>query len=59
MELSLTEPGRVALAGTFTAHHARERRWASAPSPDEADTLTALLEKLMGSDVAAAANRRS
>jgi DNA-binding MarR family transcriptional regulator len=59
VELALTERGRAALAETFTAHHAREQRWASALSPDEADTLTALLEKLMGSDVAAAANRRS
>ncbi len=58
VELSLTAAGTAALDTAFAAHHAREREWASALTPEETDTLTALLAKLMGSDVAAAAKRR-
>jgi DNA-binding MarR family transcriptional regulator len=58
VELSLTDAGREVFASAFTAHHERERTWASALSEDEADQLTTLLEKLMASPVAAAANRR-
>lgn len=56
--LDLTASGRTRFAAAFAAHNARERRWASALSDDEVDTLTGLLEKLMGGEVAAAANRR-
>jgi DNA-binding MarR family transcriptional regulator len=58
VELSLTDAGREVFTSAFTAHHERERTWASALSEDEADQLTTLLEKLMASPVAAAANRR-
>ena len=58
VELSLTDAGREAFAAAFVAHNDRERTWASALSEGEVDQLTALLEKLMASPVAAAANRR-
>ena len=58
VELSLTASGREVFARAFTAHHERERTWASALSDEETTQLTALLEKLMSSPVAAAANRR-
>lgn len=58
VELTLTPDGEQALAEAFTAHHERERTWASALTADEAATLTGLLQKLMAGDVAAAANRR-
>ncbi|GAA1263071.1 hypothetical protein GCM10009609_27650 [Pseudonocardia aurantiaca] len=45
-------------AEAFTEHNSRERTWASALSDPEVDQLTGLLEKLMASPVAAAANRR-
>jgi DNA-binding MarR family transcriptional regulator len=58
VELSLTATGTEAVASAFAAHNERERTWASALSDAEVDQLTALLEKLMASPVAAAANRR-
>jgi DNA-binding MarR family transcriptional regulator len=58
VELSLTPTGEQVFAAAFEAHNARERTWASALSDDEVTQLTALLEKLMASPVAAAANRR-
>jgi DNA-binding MarR family transcriptional regulator len=58
VELSLTPRGREVFARAFVAHHERERTWASALSADEVAQLTTLLEKLMSSPVAAAANRR-
>jgi DNA-binding MarR family transcriptional regulator len=58
VELSLTDTGAEVFAGAFTEHNAREQTWASALSDAEVDQLTALLEKLMASPVAAAANRR-
>lgn len=59
VELALTPRGEAALAEAFAAHNARERTWASALDDDEVAQLTALLEKLMASPVAAAANRRT
>ncbi len=59
VELSLTAGGEQAVAAAFAAHNLRERTWASALSDDEVAQLTTLLEKLMASPVAAAANRRS
>ncbi|HXV91720.1 MAG TPA: MarR family winged helix-turn-helix transcriptional regulator [Pseudonocardia sp.] len=58
VELSLTETGRARFAEAFAAHNEREQTWASALTAEEVDTLTGLLEKLMASPVAAAANRR-
>jgi DNA-binding MarR family transcriptional regulator len=58
VELSLTAHGDQVFADAFAAHNAREQTWASALTDDEAAQLTALLEKLMASPVAAAANRR-
>jgi Transcriptional regulators len=58
VELSLTPAGEHAFADAFTAHNERERTWASALSDDEVTQLTGLLEKLMSSPMAAAANRR-
>lgn len=58
VELALTPAGEAAFAEAFAAHNVRERTWASALTADEAATLTGLLEKLMASEVAAAANRR-
>jgi DNA-binding MarR family transcriptional regulator len=58
VELSLTTQGKQVFAAAFPAHNERERTWASALTDDEAAQLTALLEKLMASPGAAAANRR-
>lgn len=58
VELSLTAAGEEVFVAAFAAHNDRERTWASALSDDEAAQLTALLEKLMASPAAAAANRR-
>jgi DNA-binding MarR family transcriptional regulator len=58
VDLSLTPVGARAFADAFAVHNERERAWASALTADEVTTLTALLEKLMASPVAAAANRR-
>jgi DNA-binding MarR family transcriptional regulator len=58
VELSITERGAEVFAAAFVEHHERERTWASALSTEEVGQLTALLEKLMSSPVAAAANRR-
>jgi DNA-binding MarR family transcriptional regulator len=58
VELSLTGAGAEVFAEAFAEHNNRERTWASALSGAEVDQLTALLEKLMASPVAAAANRR-
>lgn len=58
VELSLTAQGEQVFAAAFAAHNERERTWASALTDEEAAQLTALLEKLMASPVAAAANRR-
>ncbi|WP_214368650.1 MarR family winged helix-turn-helix transcriptional regulator [Pseudonocardia sp. H11422] len=58
VELSLTPVGRQAFTEAFEAHNRREQDWASALTDDELTTLTALLEKLMASPTAAAANRR-
>ncbi|MEJ3654669.1 MarR family winged helix-turn-helix transcriptional regulator [Actinomycetes bacterium KLBMP 9759] len=58
VELTLTPAGTDAITAAFAAHNVRERTWAGALSTDEVDQLTALLEKLMASPVAAAANRR-
>lgn len=58
VDLALTADGERALAEAFAAHHERERTWASALTGEETATLTALLTKLMASEVAAAANRR-
>lgn len=58
VELSLTDTGRATMASAFAAHHERERTWAAALSDGEVATLTALLEKLMASEAAQAANRR-
>ena len=58
VELSLTAQGEHVFAAAFAAHNERERTWASALTDEEAAQLTALLEKLMASPVAAAANRR-
>lgn len=58
VELSLTHRGTEVVMRAFVAHHERERTWASALSDEEVTQLTALLEKLMSSPVAAAANRR-
>ncbi|WP_232663440.1 MarR family winged helix-turn-helix transcriptional regulator [Pseudonocardia sp. TRM90224] len=58
VELTLSSAGTDAITSAFAAHNVRERTWAGALSADEVDQLTALLEKLMASPVAAAANRR-
>ena len=58
VELSLTPEGDDAVAAAFIAHNEREQTWASALTDDEVDQLTALLQKLMNSPVAGAANRR-
>ena len=58
VELSLTPDGAEVFAAAFIAHNQRERTWASTLTSDEAAQLTALLEKLMGGPVAAAAKRR-
>lgn len=58
VRISLTEAGRSAISRGFIAHNERERAWASALSPAERRTLVGLLEKLMGSDMAAEAKRR-
>jgi DNA-binding MarR family transcriptional regulator len=57
-ELSLTATGEEVFVAAFAAHNEREQRWASALSDEEATQLTSLLEKLMASPTAAAANRR-
>ncbi|MFC5997063.1 MarR family winged helix-turn-helix transcriptional regulator [Pseudonocardia hispaniensis] len=58
VELSLTAEGERVFATAFVEHNSRERDWAGALDEQELTTLTALLEKLMASPVAAAANRR-
>lgn len=58
VELSLGDAGEQLVASAFEAHNERERTWASALSEDEVVQLTALLEKLMASHVAAAAKQR-
>ncbi|MFC4944501.1 MarR family winged helix-turn-helix transcriptional regulator [Pseudonocardia sp. GCM10023141] len=58
VEVSLTGAGDAAIAAAFAEHNVRERMWASALDDAEVAQLTALLEKLMASPVAAAANRR-
>jgi DNA-binding MarR family transcriptional regulator len=58
VELSCTARGAAVFADAFAEHHEREQTWASALSDDEVGQPTALLEKLMSSRVAAAANRR-
>jgi DNA-binding MarR family transcriptional regulator len=58
VELALTDAGAEVFAAAFLDHHRRERDWASALDEDEVAQLTALLEKLMGSPVAASAKRR-
>ena len=58
VELSLTATGEEVFVAAFAAHNERERTWASALSGEEVAQLTSLLEKLMASPVAAAANRR-
>jgi DNA-binding MarR family transcriptional regulator len=58
VELSLGDAGEQLVAAAFEAHNERERTWASALSDDEVVQLTGLLEKLMASNVAAAAKRR-
>lgn len=57
VELSLTGSGREAMGTAFTAHHERERTWASALDDDEVATLTRLLAKMMAGPVARTANR--
>ncbi|MDI2125199.1 MarR family winged helix-turn-helix transcriptional regulator [Yinghuangia seranimata] len=44
--LRLTAQGEAALADTYREQNARERRWADALTPDERETLTALLGKI-------------
>lgn len=58
VELSLTTAGRATMSSAFAARHDREQTWASALDADELATLTRLLDKMMASPVARAANRR-
>ncbi|WP_219414512.1 MarR family winged helix-turn-helix transcriptional regulator [Pseudonocardia nigra] len=56
--LALTDEGERQFTDAFAAHNRREQSWAAALDPAELATLTALLEKLMASPAALAANRR-
>ncbi len=58
VELALTDEGTRVFTAAFTAHHRRERTWAGALTPEEADQLTGLLEKLMTGPAATSGNRR-
>ncbi|QUH02540.1 MarR family transcriptional regulator [Saccharopolyspora erythraea] len=59
VSFELTEAGREAILGAYTAHNEREQAWASTLTRPERTILIGLLEKLATGSVSAEAKRRS